>query len=106
MEFRFCPHCGTVQRMKLVEYFPGNDSLGDGVLRVSVYLEPPQHVRLSIWKGEAAQAAISLDPWEADRLVSFLQSHRVTRTRRIEAALQHSLRALGDSLFAAAGRIA
>jgi hypothetical protein len=90
--------------VKLVEHFPGNDSLGDGTLRVSLYLEPPQHVRLSIWKGEAAEAALSLDPWEADRLVSFLQSHRVTKMRRVEAALQHSLRALADALFDPIGR--
>jgi hypothetical protein len=98
-EFRFCPRCGAALRSKIVEYFPGNDDLGDGALRVSVYLEPPQHVRLSIWKeGPAAQAALSLDPWEADRLVDFLQSLRITKRRRIETAFHHSLRALGDTL--------
>ncbi len=64
-DFRFCPHCGKSQRTKIVEYFRGHPDVGDGGLRVSVYLTEPQHARLSVWRGEEAQAAISLDPHEA-----------------------------------------
>ena len=73
-DFRFCPHCGKAQRTKIVEYFRGHPDVGDGGLRVSVYLTDPQHARLSVWRGEEAQAAISLGPHEATRLGSFLLS--------------------------------
>jgi hypothetical protein len=80
-EFRFCPHCGKSQRTKIVEYFRGHPDVGDGGLRVSVYLTEPQHARLSVWRGDEAQAAISLDPEESGRLGRFLlaaarQPHR------------------------------
>ena len=78
-EFRFCPHCGKAQRTKIVEYFRGHPDVGDGGLRVSVYLTEPRHARLSVWHGEEAQAAISLDPDESARLARFLDtaaSHR------------------------------
>src|ERR1700757_1882902 len=71
-EFRFCPHCGRSQRTKIVEYFRGHPDVGDGGLRVSVYLTEPRHARLSVWRGEEAQAAIWLDPDEAARLPRFL----------------------------------
>ena len=73
-EFRFCPHCGKSQRTKIVEYFQGHRDIGDGGLRVSVYVTEPRHSRLSVWRGEEAQAAISLDPDESDRLGHFLLS--------------------------------
>ena len=73
-DFRFCPHCGKAQRTKIVEYFQGHPDVGDGGLRVSVYLTQPQHARLSIWRGEEAEAAISLDPAESGRLAHFLLS--------------------------------
>ena len=73
-EFRFCPHCGKSQRRKIVEYFQGHPDMGDGGLRVSVYLNEPRHARLSIWRGEEAQAAISLDPEESGRLARFLDT--------------------------------
>ena len=76
-EFRFCPHCGKSQRTKVVEYFQGHPDVGDGGLRVSVYLTEPQHARLSVWRGDQAEAAISLDPHESGRLARFLLS--VTR---------------------------
>ena len=71
-EFRFCPHCGASQRTKIVEYFRGHPDVGDGGLRVSVYVTEPRHARLSVWRGEEAQAAISLDPEESGRLARFL----------------------------------
>jgi hypothetical protein len=73
-DFRFCPHCGKSQRTKVVEYFRGHPDVGDGGLRVSVYLTEPRHARLSVWRGESAQAAISLDPEESGRLGRFLLS--------------------------------
>jgi hypothetical protein len=80
-EFRFCPHCGKAQRTKIVEYFRGHPDVGDGGLRVSVYLTEPQHARLSVWHGEEAEAAISLDPHESARLSRFLLSVTPHRQR-------------------------
>lgn len=97
-DFRFCPRCGTSLRSKVVEYFQGESDLGDGGLRVSVYLTSPQHVRLSIWKGESALAALSLSPQEADRLVRFLQSVRVRGRRRLETALLRDVRAMAETI--------
>ncbi|HEY3577864.1 MAG TPA: hypothetical protein VGK68_07740 [Gaiellaceae bacterium] len=73
-DFRFCPHCGKAQRTKIVEYFQGHPEVGDGGLRVSVYLTEPQHARLSVWRGDEVEAAISLDPHESGRLARFLLS--------------------------------
>jgi zinc-ribbon domain len=95
-EFRFCPHCGTSQRSKIVEYFRGHPDVGDGGLRVSAYLTAPQHLRFSIWREERAEAAISLAPDEAHRLARFLlaaspnpESSQVGRSlRRRARALQ------------------
>ena len=57
-----------------MEYFRGHPDVGDGGLRVSVYLTEPRHARLSVWRGEEAQAAISLEPEESGRLGRFLLS--------------------------------
>ena len=73
-DFRFCPHCGKSQRTKIVENFQGHPDVGDGGLRVSLYLTEPKHARLSVWRGEEAEAAISLDPHESGRLARFLLS--------------------------------
>jgi hypothetical protein len=96
--FRYCPRCGEPLRSKIVEYFQGEAELGDGGLRASVYLNPPQHVRFSIWQGDEAKAAISLEPSEVDRLVSFLQSVRRTRLRDFESEVRRSVRALAASV--------
>jgi hypothetical protein len=82
-EFRFCPHCGKAQRTKIVEYFRGHPDVGDGGLRVSVYLTEPRHARLSVWRGEEAQAAISLDPRESGRLGRFLVATAPRRQRSL-----------------------
>src|ERR1700751_5525909 len=82
-EFRFCPHCGNAQRTKIVEYFRGHPDVGDGGLRVSVYLTEPRHARLSVWRGDEAQAAISLDPEEAARLARFLDTAGSRRPRSL-----------------------
>lgn len=86
-EFRFCPHCGKAQRTKIVEYFSGHPDVGDGGLRVSVYLGDPQHARLSVWHGDEAEAAISLDPEESRRLGHFLLATPAATRRRIARVL-------------------
>lgn len=78
-DFRFCPGCGAPQRLKVVEHFLGDRRLDDGGLRVSLCLGEPQHVRLSIWHGDRAQAALSLEPAEATRLAAFLERLRPPR---------------------------
>ena len=82
-EYRFCPHCGRAQRTKIVEYFRGHPDVGDGGLRVSVYLTEPKHARLSVWRGDEAQAAISLDPGESSRLGEFLRAASPNRHRSL-----------------------
>ena len=86
-EFRFCPHCGKAQRTKIVEHFRGHTELGDGGLRVSLYLGEPRNTRISVWHGEAAEAAISLDPEETRRLARFLLATPQAARGRIARAL-------------------
>jgi hypothetical protein len=84
--FRFCPWCAALQRSKLVEFFRAHPLIrGDGALRVSRYIgtaEEERHVRFSVWNpnGEA-QAAVSLDDSEADRLGHFLLDTGRQRSR-------------------------
>ena len=80
--FRYCPWCAAPQRVKLVEFFRPHPSIeGDRgkALRVSRYLDgapEDRHVRFSIWSEAAgtaeAEAAISLEESEADRLARFV----------------------------------
>ncbi|HEY2354635.1 MAG TPA: hypothetical protein VGH79_07050 [Gaiellaceae bacterium] len=86
-EFRFCPHCGKAQRTKIVEHFRGHPDVGDGGLRVSLYLGEPSHARFSIWHGDAAEAAMSLDPAETHRLARFLLAQPEIARGRIARAL-------------------
>lgn len=88
-DFRFCPYCGAAQRSKVVEYFRGHRGVDGGDLRVSVYLTEPQHVRLSVWRDERAEAAMSLRPDEAHRLGEFLLA---VSPRRGEHRLAGSIR--------------
>lgn len=98
-DFRFCPACGTPQRVKVVEHFLGAEELDDGGLRVSVYLTRPQHVRFSIWKNDRAEAAMSLHPAEAQRLADFLSSLvRHTKREPLEASLRRSASAFRATL--------
>jgi len=85
--FRFCPHCGKVQRTKIIEHFRGHPDVGDGWLRVSHYLGEPQHTRISVWHGDAAEAAVSLDPDEMRRLGRFLLSAPEPERGRIARVL-------------------
>jgi hypothetical protein len=74
--FRYCPWCGAVQRLKIIEYFPALPLPGEDEtkgLRVSRYLEAPGHVRFSIWNIAEVEGAVSIDEAEALRLASFLR---------------------------------
>jgi hypothetical protein len=76
--FRFCPWCAAPQRTKFVEFFAVHPQVRQDAhkaLRVSRYLgddERPAQFRLSIWEGDGATAALSLDDAEAERLGAFL----------------------------------
>lgn len=88
--FRFCPWCAAPRRRKLVEFFfPHRAIEGDRgkALRVSRYLGvggDPRHVRFSVWDDSGvAEAAVSLDGGEVERLRSFLgEPERPVRPRR------------------------
>jgi hypothetical protein len=91
--FRFCPWCGAPQRLKIVDVFRPHPAVkGDRgkALRVSRYLgggDDPAHVRFSVWSEEArrptAEAAVSLDEDEAERLARFLADTSVSKTTTI-----------------------
>jgi hypothetical protein len=98
-EFRFCPHCGAAQRRKVVEYFRGHAEIDDGGLRVSAYLTSPRHLRISIWRDERAEAAISLDPDEAHRLGRFLLAITPRRdVLRVRESVRRSAQTLREVL--------
>ena len=87
--FRFCPWCAAPRRRKLVEFFfPHAEIEGDHgkALRVSRYLGAggdPRHVRFSVWSDSGvAEAAVSLDDEEAERLRSFLARPERSSARR------------------------
>jgi hypothetical protein len=95
-KFRYCPWCALPQRTKLVEFFAPHPLVpGDATraLRVSHYLgsdDRPMQFRFSIWDGEAAQAAVSLDDAEAARLARFVAPP--TSRRPLLDQLRESLR--------------
>ncbi len=79
-QFRYCPWCAAPQRLKLTDFFRPHPLIDEGkALRVSRYFgsgAAEQHVRFSVWDegGDLvrAEAAVSLDEREADRLARFL----------------------------------
>jgi hypothetical protein len=100
--FRYCPWCGEVQRLKVVEYFAGfpvaEAEAGKG-LRVSRYLTDPGHVRFSIWGVGRVEGAVSLDEHEARRLASFLRRTDPAAPRpRLAGRLRRSADALLETL--------
>lgn len=77
--FHYCPWCAAPQRRKLVEFFRPHDELESDqgkALRVSRYFgrtKPERHVRLSVWnESGSAEAAVSLDEGEAQRLAEYV----------------------------------
>ena len=83
--FRFCPWCAEPQRWKLVEFFRPHPRDRGRALRVSRYLGDEPHVRFSVWDERGvAQAAVSLEDDEAERLGRFLRDTRPRgATRRV-----------------------
>ncbi|HYY76154.1 MAG TPA: hypothetical protein VE644_07545 [Gaiellaceae bacterium] len=85
--FRFCPWCSATQRLKIVDFFHAHPAIeGDRgkALRVSRYLGGEcSHVRFSVWnespRSMRAEAAVSLDEEEAERLARFLVDPAVVR---------------------------
>ena len=85
--FRFCPWCGEPQRRKLVEFFRAHPRDRGRALRVSRYLGIDPHVRFSVWdESGTAQAAVSLDDAEVERLAGFLLATRPRRRRTLIGA--------------------
>src|SRR5205823_1961597 len=83
--FRFCPWGAAPQRSKLVEFFRGHPRDRGRALRVSRYLTEDPHVRFSVWSPEGvAEAAVSLEEDEAERLAFFLTSPQPFRPRAID----------------------
>lgn len=71
--YRFCPWCAVPQRRKLVEFFRAHPRDEGQALRVSRYLTEDPHVRFSVWSADGvAEAAVSLEEEEAERLAAFL----------------------------------
>lgn len=92
--FRYCPWCAAPQRLKLVEFFhphPLVEAETDKALRVSRYQgdeDADRQVRVSIWKhigrdSVEAEAAISLDDSEAERLARFLEASNTADSSRL-----------------------
>jgi hypothetical protein len=89
--FRFCPWCASPLRTKLVEFFSPHPRDAGKALRVSRYLTGEPHVRFSVWnESGVAEAAVSLDEYEAGRLARFLRP-----VRRPESLLDVARRAAG-----------
>ena len=83
--FRFCPWCAAPQRSKLVEFFRAHPRDEGKALRVSRYLTDEPHVRFSVWSVEGvAEAAVSLDEDEADRLARFLSAPEIRPQRPLD----------------------
>jgi hypothetical protein len=100
--FRYCPWCATPQRVKLVEFFRAHTGIDapEKSLRVSRYLDDQveeRHVRFSIWRASTekakAEAAVSLDDEEAERLGHFLLDSAPAEPRS-----GHRLRRILDQL--------
>jgi hypothetical protein len=99
--FRYCPWCGTAQRLKIVEYFPAfrfDPSVETKGLRVSRYLSPPRHVRFSVWSAGEVKAAVSLDDADARRLAAFLDGTDPSSRPGLAGRLRQSADALLETL--------
>jgi hypothetical protein len=80
--YRFCPWCAAPQRRKFVEFFRAHPRDEGKALRVSRYLTEDPQVRFSFWSPEGvAEAAVSLEEEEAERLAAFLAAREAPRPR-------------------------
>ena len=91
--FRFCPWCAAPQRQKIVEFFRPHPHDVGRALRVSRYFGDDPQVRFSVWDDGVAQAAVSLDEDEAQRLSRFLEVKQPS-VRRGGARLEDGIRRL------------
>lgn len=86
--YRFCPWCAAPQRRKLVEFFRAHPRDAGKALRVSRYLTEEPHVRFSVWSADGvAEAAVSLDEQESERLAGFLAAPAPVRPGAVERLL-------------------
>jgi len=86
--YRFCPWCAAPQRSKLVEFFRAHPRDAGQALRVSRYLTEEPHVRFSVWSADGvAEAAVSLEEQEAERLAGFLAASAPARLRAVDRLL-------------------
>ena len=84
-EFRYCPWCAAPQRSKLVEFFGGTGGDAGRALRVSRYVDE-RHVRFSVWdESGRAEAAVSIDDDEAQRLAGYLAPRRPSLVDELRA---------------------
>jgi hypothetical protein len=91
--YRFCPWCAAPQRRKLVEFFRAHPRDAGKALRVSRYLTEDPHVRFSVWSPDGvAEAAVSLEEDEAERLGAFLAAPQVRRPGAVERVLSYLAR--------------
>jgi hypothetical protein len=91
--YRFCPWCAAPQRRKLVEFFSAHPRDAGKALRVSRYLTEDPHVRFSVWSPDGvAEAAVSLEEEEAERLAGFLAAPQVRRPSPVERVLSYLVR--------------
>jgi hypothetical protein len=87
--FRFCPWCSAPQRRKLVEFFRGHPRDQGRALRVSRYLTEDPHVRFSVWSPDGvAEAAVSLEEQEAERLADFILAQGPARPEPVMRVLR------------------
>jgi hypothetical protein len=105
-EHRFCPWCAAPQRLKLVQFFSPHAAIAvdrGKLLRVSRYIGVPaaeRHVRFSVWNEDGvAEAAVSLDETEANRLAAFIDDPRGPARGRLGAIVAH-LRSDVEEAFA------
>ena len=109
--YRYCPWCAAPQRLKLTDFFrphPLIESDQTKALRVSRYVAPPapeRHVRFSVWDDSGdlacAQAAVSLDEAEAERLARFLvgpPAYEETQARSVAASGRRMMRGFSASI--------
>jgi hypothetical protein len=88
--YRFCPWCAAPQRRKLVEFFRAHPRDAGKALRVSRYLTEDPHVRFSVWSPDGvAEAAVSLEEEQAERVASFLATPQPRRTSTVERVLSY-----------------
>ena len=91
--YRFCPWCASPQRRKLVEFCRAHPRDQGKALRVSRYLTEDPHVRFSVWSPDGvAEAAVSLEEDEAERLGAFLAASQVRRPGPVERVLSYLVR--------------